>query len=200
MTMRRAAATFTAAVALATGGFLSAGAQAADTGGPDNVVWAKTTGTSDTQTLSGVQVGSYPGDDLKSTNVARAESTDCTDCRTVAVAVQAVFATGHPSTVEPTNAAIALNQNCTRCTTYAFAYQYVVTTDGPVTLERPARHRIARLRHEIAAVADSNLAPPDMDTRLNELAGEFKTAIDDGLQAAGDNGHGHVEEQHRSDG
>jgi hypothetical protein len=200
MTMRRTAAGLMATVALATGGFLTAGAQATDGGGPDNVVWAKTTGQADRQTLSGVQVGSYPGDDLKSANVARAESTDCTDCRTVAVAVQAVFATGHPHTVEPTNAAIALNQSCTRCTTYAYAWQYVVTTDGPVHLSGRYRRKIARLRTEIDNVASSDLAPPDMDTRLNQLAAEFKADIDAGVRADGEQGHGHVLEEHHSDG
>lgn len=194
MTIRRTAATLTAALALATGGFLAAGAQAADDGGPNNVVWSKTTGANAVDQGSSVVVGSYAGDDLKSTNVARSESTDCTDCRTTAVAVQAVFATGNPSTVEPTNAAIALNQNCVRCTTYAFAYQYVVTTDGPVHLSRRARKQIWRLRGEIDDVAHSDLAPEAMDTRLNSLAAEFKADIDDDLARAGEHAHGHVRE------
>ena len=111
----------------------------------------------------------------------------------VAVAVQAVFATGHPSTVEPTNAAIALNQNCQSCTTYAFAYQYVVTTDGPVKLTGRARKQIAHVRTEIDDVAHSDLAPPDMDSRLNALAAEFKADIDADLKRQGEHRHGEVE-------
>jgi hypothetical protein len=190
--MRRTAATLTAALALATGGFLSAGAQAADDGGPNNVVWSQTTGTNATDEGSSVVTGSYAGDDLKSANVARSDSTDCTDCRTVAVAVQAVFATAHPSTVEPTNAAIAINQSCVRCTTYAYAYQYVVTTDGPVHLSRHARHQIARIRAKVDDVAHSNLAPADMDARLNSLTSDFKDDIDADLQRANDDAHGRV--------
>jgi hypothetical protein len=192
--MRRTAATFTAALALATGGFLSAGAQAADDGGPNNVVWSQTTGSNATDEGSSVVTGSYEGDDLKSANVARAESTDCTDCRTTAVAVQAVFATAHPSTVEPTNAAIAINQSCVRCTTYAYAFQYVVTTDGPVHLSRRARHKIAHIRAKVDDVAHSNLAPEEMDARLNELTSDFKADIDTDLERANEDPHGHVHE------
>jgi hypothetical protein len=193
MTFRKTAATLTAAVALATGGLLTAGAQATTAGGPDNVVWSKTTGTNAVDQGSSVAVGSYAGDDLTSANVARAESTDCTDCRTTAVAVQAVFATGHPSKVEPTNAAIALNQNCLRCATFAFAYQYVVTTDGPFRLSRRARRQVAGLRQEIYDVAHSDLPPDQMDAKLGVLATEFKSDIDADLARANEKHHGHVE-------
>ena len=94
--MRRTLIALTTALFL----MLATGAQAAG-GGPDNVVWSKTTGASAVDEGSSLKVGSYSGDDLTSANVARAESTDCSDCRTAAVAIQAVFATGNPSTVEP---------------------------------------------------------------------------------------------------
>jgi hypothetical protein len=127
--------------------------------------------------------------------VASAYSHDCTDCRTVAVAVQAVFVTGSPSTSEPKNVAVALNESCLRCTTFAYAYQYVVPTDGPVHLDSETRADIRRLRGEIADVARSDLAPPDMDARLHDLSAEFKTEIDTGLKRDGEHGHGRVRER-----
>jgi hypothetical protein len=193
MTIRRKVATLTAAVAIATGGLLTAGAQATTSGGPDNVVWSKTTGTNAVDQGASTVVGYYAGDDLTSTNVARSESTDCTDCRTTAVAVQAVFTTNNPSTVEPTNAAIALNQNCLRCTTFAFAYQYVVNTDGPFHLSHRARRQISGVRQQIYDVAHSDLPPDQMDAQLGGLAAEFKSDIDDDLARAHERHHGHVE-------
>ncbi|MEA2451010.1 MAG: putative peptide zinc metalloprotease protein [Thermoleophilaceae bacterium] len=193
MKIRRTLSALTAALALASAGLLTAGAQAAESGGPDNVVWSKTTGAGAVDKQSALKVGRFAGDDLESANVARAESTDCTDCRTAAVAVQAVFATGHPSTVAPKNVALAINQNCTRCTTYAYAYQYVVTTDGPVHLGPRARQRIAEIRGEVADVAQSDLEPAQMDARLNELTAEFKARIDTSLQRAGEDPGGDVE-------
>lgn len=190
--MRRTVATLTALLAIATGGGVAAAQTSSSDTGPNNLVWSQTTGTNATDAGSSVAVGSYRGDNLQSTNVARSDSTDCTDCRTVAVAVQAVFATAHPATSEPKNYAIALNQNCTRCTTYAYAYQYVVTTNGPVHLSHRTRRMIARVRQEVYAVAHSDLAPADMDARLNTLTAEFKSDIDQAVKDSGDHGHGHV--------
>jgi hypothetical protein len=188
--MRRLTA-LTAALVLA----LGAGAQAADDTGPNNVVNVQTTGTSVTDAQSKVKVGHYGGDNLQSENVASAYSHDCTDCRTVAVAVQAVLVSGSPSTSEPKNVAVALNERCTRCTTFAYAYQYVVPTDGTVHLDGQARQDIRRLRGEISGVAHSDMAPPDMDVRLHDLSAEFKADIDAGLERAGEqHGGGRVRE------
>jgi hypothetical protein len=179
MTRIRTLAALSAALALATGGFFATGAKADDAGtGPDQVIWAKTIGANASDLLSGVQVGSYKGDNLQSANVARADSTDCTDCRTVAVAVQAVLVKGSPHTASPVNAAIAINENCERCTTYAFAYQYVVSTDDRVVLTWRGRNRVAAIREDIATAAHSDLAPDDLNTRLRELAADFRAAID----------------------
>ena len=179
MRPRRTLTALVATLVLATGGFLAAAADAEDSGtGPDQVIWAQTTGTNASDLLSGVQVGSYKGDNLQSANVARADSTDCTDCRTVAVAVQAVLVKGSPHTAEPKNVAIAINQGCLNCTTYAFAYQYVVATEDRVVLTWRGRNRVAFLRDQIATVAHSDLSPDDLNARLGELAADFRAAID----------------------
>jgi hypothetical protein len=191
--MRRKLAVLTTTLALT----LGAAAHAAGGTGPDNVVKSETTGTNATVVHSKVKRGSYDGDNLQSENVASAYSHDCTDCRTVAVAVQAVLVSSSPSTSEPKNVAVALNDHCLRCTTFAFAYQYVVSTNGPVQLDDQARADIRRVRHEIRDVANSDLAPPDMDARLHELSAEFKSDIDAGIARAGENPHGHVHEEQR---
>jgi hypothetical protein len=179
MIRRRTLTALMAALALAAGGLFATGAGADDAGtGPDQVIWAKTTGTGSTDLLSGVQVGSYRGDELRSANVARADSTDCTDCRTVAVAVQAVLVKHNPHISAPTNAALAINQNCLRCTTYAFAYQYIVATEDRAVLTRRGRRRVEALREQIDAAAHSELAPDDLNLRLRGLAADFRAAID----------------------
>jgi hypothetical protein len=179
MTTRRTLTALTAALALAAGGLFAPGAGADDAGtGPDQVIWAKTTGTGSSDLLSGVQVGSYRGDELRSANVARADSTDCTDCRTVAVAVQAVLVKHNPHISTPTNAALAINENCLRCTTYAFAYQYIVATEHRTRLTRRGRRRVEDLREQISTAAHSELAPDDLNLRLRELAADLRAAVD----------------------
>jgi hypothetical protein len=192
--MRRASLKLITALVLVAAGLVPAGTQADEAAGtgPDNVVWVQTTGAGVRDEHSSLQAGIYDGDELRSANVARADSTDCTDCRTVAVAVQAVVATKRPSTVAPTNAAIALNQNCLRCTTYAYAYQYVVTTDKAVRITRSARRKLDALRREIDQVAHSGLTPEEMDARLNALTSEFKASVDDYLRTVGERPGGRV--------
>jgi hypothetical protein len=194
--MRLTAVKLMTAVVLATTAAVSTGAQADEAAGtgPDNVIWVKTTGVNARDQQSGLQAAVYDGDNLQSANVARAESTDCTDCRTVAVAVQAVFATNHPRTVAPTNAAIALNQNCTRCTTFAYAYQYAVMTDGPVRVGRDERRKLARFRAEIGDVAQSDLPPDQLDARLSALTSQLKAEIDRYLREEGEHPRGRVKE------
>jgi hypothetical protein len=194
--MRKTTLKLILGLVLATAGVMPVATQADESAGtgPDNVVWVKTTGANARDQQSNLAVGIYDGKELRSTNVARADSTDCTDCRTVAVAVQAVFATGKPTTVAPTNAAIALNERCLRCTTYAYAYQYVVTTDKPIHMDRGSKRKLDALRREIDDVAQSDLPPQEMDARLNTLTNEFKTGIDDYLRKVGERPGGRVKE------
>jgi hypothetical protein len=192
--MRKLGTTLLAALAIATGGFAATGAQADDAAGtgPDNVIWVKTTGTNTRDQQAGFQMRAFDGKELRSANVARADSTDCTGCRTVAVAVQTVFTTGKPTTVAPTNAAIAINQNCQSCVTYAYAWQYVVPTSKDIRPSRKARAKVANISDQIDQAAHSDLAPADLDARLNTLTGDLKATIDAELARQGEHSHGDV--------
>jgi hypothetical protein len=168
---------------------------AASGGGSNNVVIANTTADGSQLARSGVQTASVGADTVASTNIARADAHDCAGCRSVAAAVQAIFVTGTPTTFTPSNAAAATNANCTSCGSFAFAYQYVVSTAGPVLLSPAGREELAQLRQEFAATASSGLPFDELDTRLQQLAGEFKATIDQELVAAGYPPRGTVREQ-----
>lgn len=105
----------------------------------------------------------------------------CADCRTVAVAGQAVLVTGDPSTVTPKNAALAVNDNCLRCQTFADAHEYVVSTGGPAQLSAEGQHRVADIRQRLAATAASQLPFDQLEAEVDTLYAEFKGVIDDDL-------------------
>jgi putative peptide zinc metalloprotease protein len=154
-------------------------------GGPNNLVQVSTTGVGDVESRSNVQVASFGGPVSGSTNAAIAVSTDCTDCRTIAIAFQAVFLINDPPVLVPGNGAVAVNAACTRCQTFAFAYQYELFTHGPVFLS-PAGHMLLNdLRAEVTDLAQSNLPLPDLDARLKDVKARFKALIDSELVAAG---------------
>jgi len=164
-------------------------------GGANNFVLATTTADGSDMARSGLQTALVGGDTLASSNIADAEAHDCTGCRSVAVAVQAVFNTGDASTVAPSNAAVASNANCTSCGSFAYAYQYVVTTAGPVRLSPAGRAEIQADRDAIAAAAASGLPFDQLDARLQGLTAEFKADVDRELVLAGNPGTGSVRQQ-----
>jgi type II secretory pathway pseudopilin PulG len=173
------------AVLILTVALLAGAAFPAVAGGPNNVVVANATSERPTVIRSSLDASQTGGDEVTSANIARAESKDCTGCRAVAVALQAVLMTGNPSTVTPTNAAVALNTNCTRCATFAFAYQYVVSTGGPAHLSPDGYRAIAQLRREAADLARSNLPFPELNARLEEVGARLKATVDEEIVRTG---------------
>jgi len=154
----------------------------ASAGGPNHVVTASPTADGSQIHRSSVKVGSTGTDSLTSTNLARATPHDCTGCEGIAVAFQAVIATGDPSDVRPTNAAVAANSDCTSCQAFAYAYQYVVTADRGTHLSAAGRERIKDIRARAAELVDAGLPYPELDSRLAALAAEFKAAVVDDLE------------------
>lgn len=176
-----------AAVLALTAGLVIGGgalpAQADGDGGRsgDNVVLALADAERPVVERSKVEVVVARGDVVDNGNVARAVSQDCTGCRAVAVAFQAVLIPGTPTTVVPENGAAAFNVACTGCTTAAFAYQYVVRTDGATELSDAGEDAVAQVRRQVRDVTRSGLTPAEIDARLDVLEAQFRAAVDAGI-------------------
>src|SRR3954452_21639772 len=98
--------TLAAAAALAG----AAGSTTPDSEGPSNIVIAETTGTNAVQVRTNLDFAFVRPTDSGADNLAEAYSHDCTDCRTVAVAIQVAFVRRTPSTFSPENVGIAFNE------------------------------------------------------------------------------------------
>jgi hypothetical protein len=134
---------------------------------------------------SRVVVTRTSSDTVDNENFAHARSS-CSDCRTVAAAMQAVVVTSDPSEIRPVNVALAVNENCTSCQTFAAAYQYVVTTDNPVRWDRDGRRRLESFRERVSeATRDSDLPFDELQAQLDALYQEFKAAVREELDEAG---------------
>jgi putative peptide zinc metalloprotease protein len=182
----RFATLVTITLVLALGALVLAIPAAATGGGANQVVLASTTSDGAFSERSGLQFALVGGPTVGSENLAEATSANCTGCTTIAIAFQAVVATGNPSTVVPHNAAIAVNGNCTSCSTYAYAYQYVLTTTGAAYLSPGGTTRLTTFRAEVADLAASRLSFDELTARLDELAVEFRSVVDSNLVAVGD--------------
>ena len=164
-------------------------------GGANNVVLVSNTVDGSTTARDGVQVAYDPGDTVANQNVASSKGTDCTGCRTVAVAMQVVVVESSPSDFEPHNAAAATNNNCSGCTTYAFAFQYVVQPGRVVYISSTGQQRLASLRRQVDTVTASSLSYDDMKAQLESLFVQIVQTVNDDMRAAGANASGTSSEQ-----
>ena len=114
------------------------------------------------------------------TNTAVAYSS-CSNCRTIAIAVQVVLVMGPAETVNPENVALAINENCTTCETLASAYQIVLGTGGPVRFTREARNQVREIQEALAALGDSDAPIADIKAEADRLVADLKAVLQTGL-------------------
>ena len=121
---------------------------------------------------------------VDNTNVASAYAS-CTDCRTVAVAVQVVLVEGPVTDFEPGNAAVALNENCLRCQTFAYARQEVLSPGAPVNIGDDAAAAIRDLQGRIQDVASSDEGFAQMSADLDGLTDQLVSVLQAEIDRAG---------------
>jgi putative peptide zinc metalloprotease protein len=126
------------------------------------------------------------GDVVDNGNAAIAYAS-CTDCKTVAIAIQIVFVTGNPSTIAPENVAIAINENCTACETLASAYQFVISTNGPVTFTKAGWRRLREIRKALERLRRNDLPIAEIQARLDALMDELAAVLRTELVPVGQN-------------
>jgi hypothetical protein len=109
-------------------------------------------------------------------NIAVAESR-CTDCQTIAVALQVVLYQRGAKAVQPQNIALALNAGCTRCVTIARAIQYVVPVDDPQAVPDSVRRLVKDMDKELRYFSTvhslSELDPDKAVARLNTVMAQY---------------------------
>lgn len=111
-------------------------------------------------------------DTVDAANAAVAAAS-CSDCTTVALALEGVVVWGEPETVVPVNLALAMNTECDNCQTLAAAYQYVTSADGRVRITGEGRRTIAMLRKQLSGLRTSGLSVVEVKAEADRIAAEF---------------------------
>jgi putative peptide zinc metalloprotease protein len=113
-------------------------------------------------------------------NVAIAYAT-CTQCKTVAIAIQIVLIEGSPNVFTPTNVAIAVNEGCSYCDTLASAYQFVFQSSGRMELTTEGRKQLRDVLKAIRELENSGLPAPELQAKVDLYAHQifdiFKTHL-----------------------
>lgn len=152
---------------------------AAAYGGPSNVVIATNQVDGRVVVQGRVQLVRIPGQVAAPLNFAMAQSTTCTGCRTLAVALQLDFASTGAGYIAPQNVAVATNGSCNDCVTVAKAVQVFYTVDDPTHIPPEIADAMRQFDLEINAVGtDRSLSMADAEARVDAVIARFlATAI-----------------------
>lgn len=133
---------------------------------------------------AGFGIARVTGGDVTNTNSAAATSS-CSDCRTVAVAVQIVLVMGDSDYIAPRNQAVAINNNCLRCQSFALAYQYVVSTGGIVHFTSEGQQKLAGLEEQVRELTGSDLLFLELEEQVDELVERMWDVVDEEVVKVG---------------
>ncbi|HZQ28498.1 MAG TPA: hypothetical protein VFA94_12435 [Acidimicrobiales bacterium] len=184
MRVRRRLTAAAVAVFLVIG--ISAGPVAADTSTPrdDNSAIAVNTKDGSSLFQLAFQVTWVTGDTVNATNTAVAYAS-CTNCTTVAIAIQIVLVVGSPSVFTPQNVAVAVNDQCNLCNTLAMAYQLVIQVSGPVRLTPEGLRQLHDIRKQLRELKEFALTIAQIHDQVLALEQQIEQVMTTQLVPAG---------------
>ena len=121
-------------------------------------------------------------DPVENANLAYSHSFNCTGCRTVTVALQAVIIEANPTTIAPQNAAVAVNENCQSCLTFAYAHQYVFSPHHPVSLDSESNRELQAIQSYIDSEANSGEDFAVLSSHLDNASWAFCYVVQRAVQ------------------
>lgn len=121
-------------------------------------------------------------------NQADASSSNCTGCRSVAIAFQIVADGRVPGYTSAGNSASAVNTNCSYCQTLGVAYQFVVAK--PLVLTWYDQSKLWSIDMQLWSLQWSHASTDDVAARVQQLA-------DQTSQILANAGHGYWPIVHR---
>jgi hypothetical protein len=122
------------------------------------------------------RIARLSGADDDVSDVAVAMS-DCTDCQSVAIAVQIDLISPVPAVLTASTTAVAANVDCVLCNTLAAAFQYVVATPEPLVLTPAGRQEIHWIERALDRLGRSDENPADMEAQIQDLADDLSQVL-----------------------
>jgi putative peptide zinc metalloprotease protein len=100
---------------------------------------------------------------------AAVAAASCTDCTTIAIAIEIVLVQTAPTVIAPQNVAIAFNDLCQLCVTVADALQFVVGNGAPVRFDAQGNQILAQIRHELEELRHENLTLAELQAKIEGI-------------------------------
>ena len=150
-------------------------------GGGNNIVQVINHADGHFRVDGNVKLNQIPGPNAGPKNVAFAYSS-CTDCQTMAVALEINLISTSARNIQPLNQAVAVNYRCTSCVTYARAIQYDIQVDDPHQVRSDVRDLMQQMDATLTHIKSSHetfqKALDDVDAVIAEFK-ELGTSLKD---------------------
>ena len=124
------------------------------------------------------------GDEVMPMNFAVAVGS-CSDCTTVAIAVQVVLVEDDPATIAPWNGAIAMNVDCFECVTAALAYQLVSSVPDSFKFTKDTKEEVKDLRDAFQALIEGDVPIGELLAAADVLARELFALVQAEIESGG---------------
>ena len=119
-----------------------------------------------------VKLNQIQGPNAGPQNLAFAYSS-CTDCQTMAVALEINLISTTARNIQPLNKAVAINYRCTRCVTYARAIQYDIQVDDPHQVRSDVRDLTRQMDATLKHIKSSHETFLQALDEVNTVIAEF---------------------------
>lgn len=153
-------------------------------GAPRNVVEVRNRSDGRLRVRGRIELNRIEGAYAEPINQALAYSS-CTDCQTIAVALQLNLISRTADYVAPRNTAEAVNYECTRCRTFARALQYTFSVDDPEESYEDIDRLIREMERELRQIRrERDITATEAAARVNAVIGRFQSlaaGLDDRL-------------------
>lgn len=143
-------------------------------GGGKNEVRVVNRNDGQLQVRGNIDFNRIPGPTVEPVNLAYAYSS-CTDCQTIAVALQINLISRTAARVTPQNAAVAVNEACLRCVTVARAIQYTYSVDDPTQTPPEITDLLREMDRTLREIGtEQGITVREAEARINAVIAQFK--------------------------
>ena len=144
-------------------------------GGGNNVVRVVNHNDGRLQIRGNLDLNHIPGPTVGPVNLAYATSS-CTDCQTIAVALQIDLISRTATRIVPQNAAVAVNVQCHHCVTIARALQYVVQVDDPNQVPPDVADLLKEMDRTLNDISHTQgITITEAESQINAVIARFST-------------------------
>ena len=195
ITMTRVGTSLVAASAAIALVFVPATTAAAGT--RDNVAIAITDARHPVDVDVSFQITHDHGPVANANNLASATGSNCTGCRTIAIAIQVDLVSGVVTKVNAQNFSLAENFKCVQCETLADADQFIVAPGGEdVDLTGHGRAELEAIRRDLVAEVHSGEPIPELQADVEATLLRIDTVLHTQVRSDG-SGEGETQVDHR---